>query len=119
IINVDTEAHTARVEAGVVLESLETTLSQSGFILGHDPWTVPVATVGGAISTNSVGYRAGIYGSMGEQVLGVEAVLPNGEIMRARPIAKHTAGIDLDALLVGGEGCFGVITDATLRIFPK
>lgn len=119
IINVDTEAHTARVEAGIVLESLETTLSQSGFILGHDPWTVPVATIGGAISTDSVGYRAGIYGSMGEQVLGLEAVLPNGEILRTPPVSKRSVGIDLNALLIGGEGCFGVVTEATIRIFPK
>ena len=119
IINVDTEAHTVRVEAGVVLESLDTTLSQSGFILGHDPWTVPVATIGGAISTDSVGYRAGIYGSMGEQVLGLEAVLPNGEVLRTPSVSKRSVGIDLNALLIGGEGCFGVVTEATIRIFPK
>jgi FAD/FMN-containing dehydrogenase len=119
ILEVDIDARSVRAQAGVVLEALDARLSEAGFILGHDPWTVPVATVGGAISTNSVGYRAGIYGSMGEQVLGLEAVLPNGETMRTRPIAKHSAGIDLNALLIGGEGCFGVITDATLRIFPK
>src|ERR1041384_5807738 len=118
ILDVDTEAHTARVEAGIVLESLDTTLSQAGFILGHDPWTVPVATIGGAISTDSVGYRAGIYGSMGEQVLGLEAVLPNGEVLRTPPVSKRSVGINLNALLIGGEGCFGVVTEATIRIFP-
>jgi len=119
IVEMDGEAASARAEAGVVLEALDRQLSQSGYILGHDPWTVPVATLGGAISTNSVGYRAGIYGSMGEQVLGLEAVLPNGEIFRTRAVAKHSAGIHLNALLIGGEGCFGVITEATIRIFPK
>jgi len=102
ILDIDTEAHTARVEAGIVLGSLDTTLSQSGFILGHDPWTVPVATIGGAISTDSVGYRAGIYGSMGEQVLGLEAVLPNGEVLRTPPVSKRSVGINLNALLIGG-----------------
>jgi FAD/FMN-containing dehydrogenase len=119
ILEVDAEAHSARVQAGVVLEALDTKLNQVGFILGHDPWTVPVATIGGAISTNSVGYRAGIYGSMGEQVLGLEAVLPNGEILRTRSVSKRSAGIDLNALLIGGEGCFGIITEATIRIFPR
>ena len=118
IIDVDTESHAARVEAGVVLEILDTTLNPSGFMLGHDPWTVPVATIGGAISTDSVGYRAGIYGSMGEQVLGLEAVLPNGEVLRTPPVAKRSVGINLNALLIGGEGCFGVVTEATIRIFP-
>ena len=116
---VDGEARSVRAEAGVVLEALDHRLNQAGYILGHDPWTVPVATVGGAISTNSVGYRAGVYGSMGDQVLGLEAVAPSGEIFRTRAVAKHSAGIDLNSLLIGGEGCFGVITAATLRIFPK
>jgi FAD/FMN-containing dehydrogenase len=78
-----------------------------------------VATVGGAISTNSVGYRAGIYGSMGEQVLGLEAVLPNGEILRTRAVSKHSAGINLNSVLIGAEGCLGIITEATIRVFPK
>ncbi len=119
ILEVDKEARSARVEAGTVLESLEKRLNEEGFILGHDPWTLPVATIGGAISTNSMGYRGGIYGSMGEQVLGLEAVLPNGEILRTRPVPKSSTGINLNLLLIGGEGCFGIITEATVRIFPK
>lgn len=119
IFAVDREARTARVQAGVVLESLEKGLNEKGLILGHDPWTLPVATVGGAISTNSLGYRGGKYGSMGDQLLGLEAVLPNGEILRTRPVPKSSTGIDLKHLLVGGEGCFGIVTEATLRVFPR
>lgn len=119
ILEIDREARSARVQAGVVLEFLDARLNETGFILGHDPWTVPVATLGGAISTNSVGYRAGIYGAMGEQVLGLEAVLGNGEILRTRAISKHSAGPNLNALLIGSEGCYGIITEATIRIFPK
>lgn len=118
IFEIDIASRSSRVEAGVVLEALDQRLNDEGFILGHDPWTLPVATVGGAISTNSVGYRAGAYGSMGDQVLGLEAVLPNGEILRTRAVAKSSAGIDLKSLLIGGEGCFGIITEATIRIFP-
>ncbi|MEO6164366.1 MAG: FAD-binding oxidoreductase [Candidatus Binatia bacterium] len=119
ILAIDSESRSARVQAGAVLEAVDLVLNQAGFILGHDPWTVPVATIGGAISTNSVGYRAGIYGSMGEQVLGMEAVMPIGEILRTRPVAKHSAGLNLNSLLIGGEGCFGIVTEATIRIFPK
>src|SRR5262249_41383904 len=104
IVEVDSEARWVKVQAGAVLESVEERVNEEGFILGHDPWTLPVATVGGAISTDSMGYRGGLYGSMGEQVLGLEAVLPNGEILRTRPIPKSSAGIDLNFLLVGGEG---------------
>ena len=119
ILAVDKEARSTRVQAGTVLESVEKRLNEEGFILGHDPWTLPVATVGGAISTNSMGYRGGIYGSMGDQVLGLEAVLPNGEILATRAVPKSSAGIDLNFLLIGGEGCFGIITEAAVRIFPK
>lgn len=119
ILEIDREARTARVQAGAVLESLEKALNKKELILGHDPWTLPVATVGGAISTNSLGYRGGKYGSMGEQVLGLEALLPNGEILRTRPVPKSSTGIDLKHLFVGGEGCFGIITGATLRVFPR
>ncbi len=119
VVAVDAEAMSARVETGAVLESVNAKLDERGFILGHDPWTLPVATIGGAISTNSVGYRAGKYGSMGEQVLGLEVVLANGEILRTRAVPKSSAGIDLNALFIGGEGCFGVVTEATIRIFVR
>ena len=118
VLEIDSDARSARVQAGMVLEALDRRLNDHGFILGHDPWTVPVATVGGAIATHSVGYRAGIYGSMGDQVLGLEAVLPTGEILCTRSVQKSSAGINLNALLIGGEGCFGIITEATIRIFP-
>ena len=118
ILAVDKESRSATVQAGTVLESLEKRLNEESFILGHDPWTLPVATIGGAISTNSLGYRGGIYGSMGDQVLGLEAVLPNGEVLRIRSVPKSSAGINLKFLLIGGEGCFGIITEATVRIFP-
>ena len=118
VLEVDTAARSARVQSGTVLEELEKRLNRENFILGHDPWTLPVATVGGAISTNSMGYRGGLYGSMGDQVLGLEAVLPNGEVLRTRAVPKSSAGIDLKSLFIGAEGCFGIITDATIRIFP-
>ncbi|HEX9444440.1 MAG TPA: FAD-binding oxidoreductase [Candidatus Binatia bacterium] len=119
VLEVDTAAFSARVQAGAVLESVEQKLNAHGSILGHDPWTLPVATLGGAISTNSVGYRAGKYGSMGRQVLGLEAVLPDGEVVRTRAVPKSSTGIDLKALFIGGEGVFGVVTEATIKIFPR
>ncbi len=118
VLDVDPVSFTVRVQAGMVLEALETELERSSLMLGHDPWTLPVATVGGAVSTNSLGYRGGRYGSMGSQVLGVEAVLPQGQVCRTRAVAKSSTGIDLNHLFIGGEGCFGVLTEVTLRVFP-
>jgi alkyldihydroxyacetonephosphate synthase len=52
-------------------------------------------------------------------VLGLEAVLPNGEILTTRAVPKSSAGINLNSLFIGGEGCFGIVTEATIRIFSK
>lgn len=117
IVAVDPEARTVTVEAGVILEELEQALNRQGLMLGHDPWSLPIATVGGAIATNGVGCRAGKYGPMGAQVRGLEAVLPTGEVIQTRGVPKHT-GPSLDSLFIGTEGTLGVITRATLEVFP-
>ena len=66
IIAISPEDRTARVQAGVILKRLERELNRRGLMLGHDPWSLPLATVGGAIATDSLGYRAAKYGSMGD-----------------------------------------------------
>lgn len=117
VISVDGEGHTALVEAGAVLGDLEQALNRQGLMLGHDPWSLPIATVGGAISTNGVGYRAGKYGAMGQQVLGLEVALPDGLILQTRAVPQK-AGPSLDSLFIGTEGTLGIITKATLEVFP-
>ena len=117
IEDVDVEGRRATAGAGVVLEDLNTRLAEHGLLLGHDPWSRPIATVGGAISTNGMGYMAGQYGSMGEQVLGLEVALATGEVVRSKAVPK-VAGPDLDALFIGAEGTMGVITRATVEAHP-
>ncbi|TMF12269.1 MAG: FAD-binding oxidoreductase, partial [Chloroflexi bacterium] len=73
----------------------------------------------GAISTDSLGYRGAKYGSMGDQVLGLTAVLPDGRIFERTVPAKSSVGPDLRRLFIGSEGCFGIVTEATLRTFPE
>lgn len=101
------------VGAGMILKDLNNSLRPRGMFLGHDPWSLPIATVGGAISTNGVGYLAGKYGSMGDQVIGLEVVLPSGEIIQPK-FVKKVAGPNLNHLFIGGEGSFGIITKATI-----
>ena len=108
---------TATVEAAVVLEDLEDALFEQELMPGHDPYSVPIATVAGTISTNGVGYRAGAYGPMGEQVVAMEVVLPDGRIITTRPVPKYSSGPNFNHLFIGSEGVFGVITRATIKVF--
>ncbi|HAA95657.1 MAG TPA: FAD-binding oxidoreductase [Dehalococcoidia bacterium] len=108
---------TAEVEAGVVLEHLENELRPHGLMPGHDPYSVPIATVAGTISTNGVGYRAGSHGPMGDQVVALEVVLPGGEVLNTRAVPNQSSGPSLKQLFIGSEGVFGVITKATVRVF--
>ena len=117
VLDVDAESLTARVEAGIVLGDLEAVLAGQGVMIGHDPYSVPIATIAGTISTNGVGYRACAHGPMGEQVVGLEAVLPDGRVIETRDIPKYSSGPNLNHLFIGAEGVFGVITRATIRIF--
>ncbi len=77
------------------------------------------ATVGGVVSTNAGGTQVLRYGMMRNLVLGLEAVLPNGEIWNGlKRLRKDNTGYDLKQLLIGGEGTLGVVTAAALKLFP-
>ena len=77
------------------------------------------ATIGGVISTNAGGTQVLRYGMMRDLVLGLEAVMPNGEIFRGlKRLRKDNTGYDLKQLLIGAEGTLGVVTAATLKLFP-
>ena len=108
---------TATVEGGVVLGDLEDDLAEQGLMPGHDPYSVPIATVAGAISTNGVGYRAAAYGPMGNQVVALEVVLPDGRVVATNAVPKYSSGPNLNHLFIGSEGVFGIITKATIRVF--
>lgn len=119
ILSINPLDRTATVESGVILADLERELNRHRLILGHDPWSLPIATVGGAIATDGLGYRALRYGSMGDQVLGMVVVLPDGRVLETRAVPRHSTGIDLNRLFIGAEGCLGVVTEVTLRVFPQ
>ena len=115
IYSMEVGARSVVVGAGMVLQELTEELASCKLAFGHDPWSLPIATVGGAISTNGVGYLAAEYGSMGDQVLGLEVVLPSGEILESKGMSKM-AGPNLDNLFVGAEGTLGIVTRAELSV---
>ena len=110
---------TAEVEAGVILRDLVDRLAETGLMPGHDPYSVPIATLAGAISTNGVGYRASAFGPMGDQVVALEVVLPQGRMLATRAVPKYSSGPNLNHLFIGSEGVFGIITRATIRVYRQ
>lgn len=117
-IEVDHRSMTVAAGAGVNGMHLEETLNRMGLTSGHYPQSIRSATVGGMVSTSAVGTFSTGYGKMDDLVVGLEVVLPDGSIVRTPVQPKHSAGPNLNALFVGAEGVFGVVTRAWLKIFP-
>lgn len=106
-------------EAGVVLADLHDAAEAAGARFPLSLAAKGNATVGGLISTNAGGTQVLRFGPMRSLVLGLEAVLPDGSLLRGlAPLRKDNRGYDLKQLLIGGEGTLGLVTAATLRLVP-
>ncbi|MES2434007.1 MAG: FAD-binding oxidoreductase [Pseudomonadota bacterium] len=110
---------TAVVQAGVALEALQTAALPHGLEPGIDLAARGSATIGGMVSTNAGGIMAHRYGVMRHRVLGLEAVLPDGQIYSDMTrVVKNTAGYDLKHLFIGAEGTLGIVTRVVLKLEP-
>ncbi len=119
ILEVDTKNLTITCEAGVTLRELIEAAEKVGLSFPPHPGDES-ATVGGMISTNAGGVRAVKYGVMRNYVLGLEVVLPNGEILKlGGKVIKNVSGYNLMHLIIGSEGTLCIITKAIIRILPK
>jgi alkyldihydroxyacetonephosphate synthase len=118
---VDPVSQTVEVQAGVRGDRLEEELATHGLTTGHYPQSIAISTVGGWIAASSAGQASTGFGAIEDLLLGLTAVLPDGEILRLRPVPRSAAGPDLRRLLVGSEGTLAVVTEATLacRARPK
>ena len=109
----------AVVEAGVLNADVGRAAAAAGLFYPPDPASFEISTIGGNLATNAGGMRCVKYGVTRDSVLGLEAVLADGAVLRTGSGArKNVAGYDLTSLLTGSEGTLGVITSATLRLRP-
>ena len=109
----------AVVEPGVINADLDRAARAHGLMYAPDPSSYETCTIGGNLATNAGGLRCVKYGVTRDSVLGLEAVLADGSLIRTgRRTVKGVTGYDLTGLLVGSEGTLGIITSATLRLRP-
>ncbi|MFB3170291.1 glycolate oxidase subunit GlcD [Neobacillus sp. 179-C4.2 HS] len=119
ILEIDEENLTVTVQPGVITLDMIHAIEEKGLFYPPDPSSMKISTIGGNINENSGGLRGLKYGVTRDYVMGLEVVLPNGDIIRTGgKLAKDVAGYDLTRLFVGSEGTLGVITEATLKLIP-
>jgi glycolate oxidase len=117
IVTIDRDERLAVVQPGVVNDDLRRACAEHGLWYPPDPASAPWSTIGGNVATNAGGLCCVKYGVTRDYVLGLEAVVGRGDVVRlGRRTAKGVAGYDLAGLMVGSEGTLGIITEITVRL---
>ena len=118
ILELNETDYTVTVRCGTPLEYLENYLNKRGYTSGHFPQSLPMAHIGGLIATRSIGQLSTLYGGIEDLVVGLEAVLADGTVIRIKDNPRRSCGPDLRHMFIGSEGMLGFVTEATLKIFP-
>ncbi len=118
ILEIDPENRRAVVEAGAVNLWISRAVAPHGLFYAPDPSSQPACTIGGNVAENSGGPHTLKYGVTANHVLGLEMVLPSGEVIELGGPVEDGPGYDLLGLAVGSEGTFGIVTKAILRLIP-
>ena len=117
---IDADGYTMTVDAGVVLEAAQNAANSADRLFPLRIGSQGSCQIGGNLSSNAGGTNVVAYGNARELVLGLEVVLPNGEIINGlNRLRKNNTGYDLNNLFIGAEGTLGFITGAVLKLFPK
>jgi glycolate oxidase len=119
IREIDTDNMYAVVEPGVVTARLHEAVEEKGLFYPPDPASMGFSTIGGNIAENAGGMRAVKYGVTRDYVMGLEVVMPSGQVVKTgSKCIKDVVGYDLTNLFVGSEGTLGIITRAILKLLP-
>jgi glycolate oxidase len=120
ILEIDPESRCAVVQPGVVNADLQKEVAKYGLMYPPDPASMFVSTIGGNVALNAGGPRGVKYGVTRDYLLGLEVVLPSGDVIRTGgKTLKNVSGYDLTRLMCGSEGTLGILTEITLRLVPS
>lgn len=120
VLEVDPANLTLMAEAGAVTQQISDAAAKVGLLYPPDPGSMKASTIGGNVAENSGGLRGLKYGVTRNYVMGLEVVLPDGEVLwTGNKCVKDVAGYSIKDLFIGSEGTLGVITKVLLRLIPK
>ncbi|MCE1187606.1 MAG: FAD-binding protein [Ignavibacteria bacterium] len=120
ILEIDRANLTALVQPGVVTSTLQAEVEKYGLFYPPDPGSMNVCTIGGNVAENAGGLRGLKYGVTKNYVLGVEMILPDGQLLKTGgKNIKDVAGYNLRDFVVGSEGTLGIFTKVLLKLIPK
>lgn len=119
VIEIDPDDLLCRTQAGVFGPDYEAALNEAGLTGGHFPQSIDLSTVGGWIACRGAGQYSNRYGKIEDIVRGVEVVLADGRVLRTNPVPAAATGPDLMRLFVGAEGTLGIVTEATMQVWPR
>ncbi|KAL4708720.1 hypothetical protein ACJJTC_017399 [Scirpophaga incertulas] len=118
ILWLDGEQLLARVQAGIVGQDLEREMRSRGFTVGHEPDSYEFSTLGGWVATRASGMKKNTYGNIEDLVVQTKVVTPRGVIEKSCRVPRMSCGPDWEHVVMGSEGCIGIVTEVTLKIRP-
>ena len=120
ILDLDPRNLTLRAQPGAITQRIDEAAARHGLFYPPDPGSMRISTIGGNVAENSGGLRGLKYGVTRDYVMGLEVVLPNGQIARfGNQCVKDVAGYSLKDLFIGSEGTLGIITEVLLKLVPR
>ncbi|MBD3188097.1 FAD-binding protein [Candidatus Bathyarchaeota archaeon] len=118
IMDINDSNLTVTVQSGMNGKELERALEQEGYLIGHVPQSFHTSSVGGWIAHRAAGQFSTKYGKIEDMVTTMRVVLPTGEIIDTKEYPRAADGPQIERLFLGSEGTFGIVTQATLRMWP-
>jgi len=118
LLKINDKDLTVTVETGINGMNLERMLNAKGYTSGHIPQSLYISSLGGWIAHKAAGQFSTKYGKIEDIILGMEVILPQGEIINFKSIVRNATGPQINKLFLGNEGILGIVTEATLKIWP-
>jgi alkyldihydroxyacetonephosphate synthase len=118
ILWTDEATMSGRAEAGIIGQDLERLLNVRGFTLGHEPDSVEFSSLGGWVATRASGMKKNKYGNIEDLIVHVTMVTAKGVLQKGCQVPRISSGPDWHHVILGSEGCLGIVTEVTFKIFP-